>query len=970
MMTLAKGSHVPPEAVRSAARRGLELRKKHGKGGLTTQEAGKQGIGSGVARASNLAAGDAVSTETLRRMVAFFSRHRKNKSGGEDDAGYIAWLLWGGDPGEAWAKRELAKMDRVEKGGTLLQPMLDLVEVQQFGWLELPRSYVLALGDVLAKGLSHRYIRRVPTGKVTKTGKTRYRYYYHAAHGGTVGNEDHYVVGASFKDNEGHWHITARDGDTLTLKHDETGAESTMTKRELRDHLVGLHREAIAGAQERARQDIADARASGASAKQVARLRERAARVGVKVDPETPKTEPKAEAPKAATGKLEAVGDHIWGSRKDLAKKRFIESAEELDRMSYADAAAVVRKSRLVDPMTIEQAKERGMTPGGAVAALAVMAAVREKPDDTKAGRRAYFDEIREVQASLGRTKTARDVLNLLYEMQRAQASQRGNEEIEALAPGTSSAEAHRRADALSKETGRKVGVYYASIYDRDKYVLKAPKPTRYEALGLKFNAMLKAPTKAIRAGTLLDHAVQYSGATTDGQWSDLASKEVGEAAAATKAPKEAKPKQQGPAIDQPVERVGGKAIPDANPERTRDTFGFREIDYGKEGYMTQVDREHHTKALEEATHDLVDALGIDPKHASFNGRLGVAIGARGSGKALAHYEPGRHAINITKVRGGGSYAHEWGHALDDVVARHYMPDDGRAGAMGFTNSPDSRHLPSDIRNTVQSVMQAMMKHPDPVRARAEHAQRIDALTGKVDESKAKYTKIQSELSEVRALPSTPEEREVKAKRSDARAASYQNDADSLKERLAKTKGPKARRGVEDQIRMYERAVKNERELAASTRASRVRTPEDTAKLAKLETELESARTAHNDLVVKLNTMAKMDPTASDYARNAAGLGKYWAQPHEMFARAFESFVADELESKGRKNTYLTAARKTEQSPAYPGGEERQRINSSLRGLMDVLKKGGHLQKAIESLPALAKSKGTLTPLLDLLGGT
>ena len=43
-------SFSPPSSVRAAARRGLELRKKHGKGGLTTQEAGKQGIGSGVAR--------------------------------------------------------------------------------------------------------------------------------------------------------------------------------------------------------------------------------------------------------------------------------------------------------------------------------------------------------------------------------------------------------------------------------------------------------------------------------------------------------------------------------------------------------------------------------------------------------------------------------------------------------------------------------------------------------------------------------------------------------------------------------------------------------------------------------------------------------------------------------------------------------------------------------------------------------
>jgi hypothetical protein len=98
-------SFSPPSSVRAAARRGLELRKKHGKGGLTTQEAGKQGIGSGVARATSLANGDKVSYETIKRMAAFFSRHAKNKSGGEDDAGFISHNLWGGDAGRSWASR-------------------------------------------------------------------------------------------------------------------------------------------------------------------------------------------------------------------------------------------------------------------------------------------------------------------------------------------------------------------------------------------------------------------------------------------------------------------------------------------------------------------------------------------------------------------------------------------------------------------------------------------------------------------------------------------------------------------------------------------------------------------------------------------------------------------------------------------------------------------------------------------------
>jgi len=104
-------SFSPPSSVRAAARRGLELRKKYGKGGLTTQEAGKEGIGSGVARATSLANGDKVSYETIKRMAAFFSRHEKNKSGGEDDAGRISWGLWGGDAGERWARSIIKRVE-------------------------------------------------------------------------------------------------------------------------------------------------------------------------------------------------------------------------------------------------------------------------------------------------------------------------------------------------------------------------------------------------------------------------------------------------------------------------------------------------------------------------------------------------------------------------------------------------------------------------------------------------------------------------------------------------------------------------------------------------------------------------------------------------------------------------------------------------------------------------------------------
>lgn len=106
----------PPEGVQKAALRGLALRKQYGRGGLTTQQAGAQGIGSGVARASSLANGKELSPDTIRQMVAFFSRHEKNKdTPPEEGNGQIAWLLWGGDPGRTWAEKLARQMDAADK---------------------------------------------------------------------------------------------------------------------------------------------------------------------------------------------------------------------------------------------------------------------------------------------------------------------------------------------------------------------------------------------------------------------------------------------------------------------------------------------------------------------------------------------------------------------------------------------------------------------------------------------------------------------------------------------------------------------------------------------------------------------------------------------------------------------------------------------------------------------------------------
>lgn len=108
---------VPPKGAQTAAARGLELREQYGRGGTMI----------GVARARDIKNGRNLSERTVRRMKAYFDRHEVDKQGkdwGNPDRpsnGYIAWLLWGGDPGRTWATKMVERWNR-EDGKTKTLP--------------------------------------------------------------------------------------------------------------------------------------------------------------------------------------------------------------------------------------------------------------------------------------------------------------------------------------------------------------------------------------------------------------------------------------------------------------------------------------------------------------------------------------------------------------------------------------------------------------------------------------------------------------------------------------------------------------------------------------------------------------------------------------------------------------------------------------------------------------------------------
>lgn len=107
--TFSKAAFTPPKGVRDAARRAVDW--------ISEGKAGSGFTSVGRRRASQLAAGEQISMETLKRMKSFFSRHEVDKEAlgftqgekGFPTPGRVAWDAWGGDAGFSWAKEMVSR---------------------------------------------------------------------------------------------------------------------------------------------------------------------------------------------------------------------------------------------------------------------------------------------------------------------------------------------------------------------------------------------------------------------------------------------------------------------------------------------------------------------------------------------------------------------------------------------------------------------------------------------------------------------------------------------------------------------------------------------------------------------------------------------------------------------------------------------------------------------------------------------
>ena len=104
-----------PAAAKKNAKKALDWRDEHGRDEVDA------GTAVGWTRANQLAKGEKISADTVKRMASF-NRHRKNSSIKAElkgtpwkDKGYVSWLIWGGDEGVDWAMKKSKEIDDMKE---------------------------------------------------------------------------------------------------------------------------------------------------------------------------------------------------------------------------------------------------------------------------------------------------------------------------------------------------------------------------------------------------------------------------------------------------------------------------------------------------------------------------------------------------------------------------------------------------------------------------------------------------------------------------------------------------------------------------------------------------------------------------------------------------------------------------------------------------------------------------------------
>lgn len=370
--------------------------------------------------------------------------------------------------------------------------------------------------------------------------------------------------------------------------------------------------------------------------------------------------------------------------------------------------------------------------------------------------------------------------------------------------------------------------------------------------------------------------------------------------------------------------RVGGREVQAKSTMELKNTFGLRDVQSGNWVLRDVASAKFHTTQAAAAFADLADLIGAKDSEVSLNGRLALAFGARGNGLAgaRAHYEPVHRVINITKMQGGGALAHEWFHALDNMVKE--MEGGAGAGSASHDYATETPNvLPEGpLRDAFANLNAAMLKG------------------GERSVKNWDYSALDVKRAEL----------------------NVSNSSSSIAQKIKNASNATA--AVEAIEQYFE------------PKHARALTPKEKKRILEWS---QIAVAHHGGNPQGGNVAVSTGKPMSQFYRDAIALdcagnktaNVYYSKILEMGARAFQAWTEDKLESQGRRNDYLSALANNKhyadsdaasKPKPFPEGDERKRINQAFDRLFGVLAASKTLAKALRQARQVDRQKNKATP--------
>ena len=391
------------------------------------------------------------------------------------------------------------------------------------------------------------------------------------------------------------------------------------------------------------------------------------------------------------------------------------------------------------------------------------------------------------------------------------------------------------------------------------------------------------------------------------------------------------------------IKRVGGqdRGNRDVSTKEFQTRFGFRAGEFGN--WNMGSDGQAALNHAYDALNDLADTLGVEPKALSLNGRLAIAFGARGQGLsgATAHFEPDKVVINLTKIRGAGSLAHEWMHALDEYVAHLDEQKMGKA-TTGFKYQSK---LDEKIRTAFKNLMNTItakedIRPVDKTMADKSVDRSKEVLNGLLDRIEKGFTYDYSGYKKGWKSPTSEQLKKFTELKNKILNGDY---GDKMHVDAPKTAG-KWNTGydtftnIDAMNKLFKEVTK--RSFDSTNRDSVGRSLYHQIK-------------RHQDMLARVKLAGEgateKNRTATDFLKEAKRIdsyraSEYWARGDEMAARAFEAYINDKIEGNKGRSDYLVYGAKNEyyrgteeDFKPFPEGADRQAINGAFDKLFEVL---------------------------------